>query len=153
MVEKANFLAHLGVLVVEDQMGMRKIIKTVLQQMGLKSVLEAQDGDEAWNMLSSRERTPSSTDVLSAAATSRAARFPIDLIISDWGMPGMTGLELLRAVRSDRRFQDIPFVMLTAENNRNDIVSAVEAGVTDYVVKPFTPNVLEAKLRSILEVE
>jgi two-component system chemotaxis response regulator CheY len=135
------------VLVVEDKMAMRKIIKSVLQQVGVKSILEAGDGLEALDMLRKRNKRHSGKGQ-PGADTSSAKR--IDFLICDWGMPRMSGLELLKIVRQDANLKSLPFMMLTAQTDRAQILHAMELGVTDYIIKPFTTSVLEAKLRAIL---
>lgn len=140
----------IGVLVVEDHMAMRKIVKTVLQAMGIKTVYEAADGAEAMTLLKSR----SVSKTLSRKSRSKdkidEPVYTIDLIISDVVMPRMDGIDLLAAVRSDKKLAKVPFFLLTAENSREQITRALELGVTDYIIKPFTATVLEQKLRSLL---
>ena len=134
-------------MVVEDQAGMRKIIKTVLNSIGVKNVIEAVDGADALTILRERNqgRVQSRTD-------KSPGRKAIDLIVCDWAMPRMTGIQLLAQVRDLRAYRDIPFIMLTAEDSAEQVKDAIALGVTDYIVKPFTPNILESKLRSILNI-
>jgi two-component system chemotaxis response regulator CheY len=120
-------------LVVDDFATMRKIIKKVLGELGYKNVVEAEDGKPALEML--KESTSSSE--------------PIDFIISDWNMPGMTGFDLLKTVRADNRFKDLPFMLVTAESEQKNIIEAAKAGVSDYVVKPFNASTLRVKLESV----
>lgn len=120
------------VLVVDDFKTMRKIIRNCLGQLGFKNVKEAPDGKEALQML----REPGSS---------------FGLIISDWNMPSMPGIELLREVRADNNLKKIPFVMVTAEGQKENILDAAKAGVSQYVIKPFTPEILQEKLLSVLQ--
>lgn len=117
------------VLVVDDFATMRRIIRNLLQDLGFTSVAEADDGNTAWPMLQNGS---------------------YDLLITDWNMPGMPGLDLLKAVRADARLAKLPVLMLTAEAKREQIVEAAQAGVNGYVIKPFTAETLKAKLEKIL---
>ncbi len=123
-------LDSLKVLLVEDKREMRLIVRTVLISMGIKNISESEDGEEALFKL--RELTP-------------------DLIISDWNMPRKNGIELLAAVRQDPKLAQVPFFMLTSENDVSHIQEAVDLGVTDYLVKPFQANILEGKIKKILQ--
>ena len=116
------------VLVVDDMMTMRKIVSNACKKMGFTNIVEAADGVIAWTAISS-------------AAT------PFGLIISDWNMPNCTGLDLLKRVRSDGRYKHLPFLLVTAESEGKQVVEALQAGVTGYVVKPFTADTLETKLK------
>jgi len=116
------------VLVVDDFATMRRIVKGVLKQLGFSEILEAEDGDVALKELK-KER--------------------VGLIVSDWNMPNMTGLDLLKAVKEDNQLKDIPFLMVTAEGQKENVVQAVQAGVSNYIVKPFTPETFSAKLEKI----
>lgn len=117
------------ILIVDDFATMRRIVKNILTQMGFKNFIEADDGTSAWDIL---QKEPD-----------------IKLIVSDWNMPQMTGLELLKKVRADERFADIPFLMVTAEAQKENIVEAVKHKVSNYIVKPFTPEVLNEKIEKI----
>ncbi len=117
------------ILVVDDFATMRRIIRNLLQDLGFGSVAEADDGTTAWPMLQNGQ---------------------FDLLITDWNMPGMPGLELLKTVRADARLAKLPVLMLTAEAKREQIVEAAQAGVNGYVIKPFTAEVLKSKLEKIL---
>ena len=116
------------VLVVDDFATMRRIVKGVLKQIGYTKIVEATDGSIALDALKKEE---------------------VGLIVSDWNMPNMTGLELLKAVRGDEKFKDIPFIMVTAEGMKENVVEAVKAGVSNYVVKPFTPETFGEKLQAV----
>ncbi len=117
------------VLIVDDFATMRRILKNILKQLGFKNLLEADDGTTALEVLESNE---------------------IDLVISDWNMPKMTGLELLKAVRASEKYAKVPFLMVTAEAQKQNVIEAVQAGVSNYVVKPFTAEGISAKLERIL---
>ena len=116
------------VLIVEDFSTMRRILKNIFKQLGYNQILEADDGTTALEMLPNQK---------------------IDLIVSDWNMPKMSGLDLLKAVRADDAFKDIPFLMVTAEAQKENIIDAVEAGVSNYIVKPFTAEQISEKLEKI----
>jgi two-component system chemotaxis response regulator CheY len=118
------------ILVVDDFATMRKVIRNLLKQSGYENVTEAEDGVAAMSVLKSTK---------------------IDFVISDWNMPNMTGIELLRAVRSHNELSAMPFLMVTAESLKDSVVEAVKAGVSNYIVKPFTAEVLGEKIDKILE--
>ena len=119
---------NMKVLVVDDFATMRRIVKNILTQLGFKNITEADDGTSALDVLKSQK---------------------IDLIISDWNMPKMTGLDLLKAVRGDAGMADTPFIMVTAEAQQDNIILAVKAKVSQYIVKPFTADTLSEKLDKI----
>jgi two-component system, chemotaxis family, chemotaxis protein CheY len=116
-------------LVVDDFSTMRRIVKNLLHDLGYPNVTEADDGKTALPML-------------------QAGGF--DFLISDWNMPGMSGLDLIKAVRSDTKLAKLPVLMLTAEAKREQIIEAAQAGVNGYVIKPFTAETLKEKLDKIL---
>ena len=116
------------VLVVDDFATMRRIIKNVLKQIGFTQILEADDGTTALGVLKENK---------------------IDLIISDWNMPQMSGLDLLKTVRKEESTKEIPFVMVTAEAQKDNVLQAVQAGVTNYIVKPFTADAVKEKLTQV----
>lgn len=117
-------------LVVDDSSTMRRIIKNTLQRLGFEDVLEAEHGIEAWQVM---ERTPD-----------------INVLITDWNMPEMNGLELVRKVRADGRYDAMPIIMVTTEGGKAEVITALKAGVNNYIVKPFTPQVLKDKLEDVL---
>lgn len=117
-------------LVVDDFSTMRRIVKNLLNDLGYANVAEADDGQTAWPML-------------------QAGGF--DFLVTDWNMPGMPGLDLLKAVRADPRLAKMPVLMLTAEAKREQIIEAAQAGVSGYVIKPFTAITLKEKIDKILE--
>ncbi len=117
-------------LVVDDFSTMRRIIKNLLHDLGYQNVVEADDGNTALPLLQAGG---------------------IDFLITDWNMPGMPGLELLKAVRADAKLAKLPVLMLTAEAKREQIIEAAQAGVSGYVIKPFTAETLKEKLDKILD--
>ncbi len=118
----------LKVLVVDDMTTMRRILKNVLKQIGFTDLVEAENGQDALKKLKAGD---------------------IGFIVSDWNMPVMQGIDLLRAVRADADLKHLPFLMVTAEAQKDNIIEAVQAGVSNYVVKPFTAEALQAKLEKI----
>ena len=120
---------NLNFLVVDDFSTMRRIIKNLLHDLGYANVTEADDGNTALPLL-------------------KEGNF--DFLITDWNMPGMPGLELLKQVRADARLAKLPVLMLTAEAKREQIVEAAQAGVSGYVIKPFTAATLKEKIDKIL---
>lgn len=119
------------VLVVDDFPTMRRIVKTLLKQNGFTNFIEAEDGEDAYETL---KKNPD-----------------IEFIVSDWNMPKMTGIELLKTVRADPKFKHLPFLMVTAEAEKENIIEAVKSGVSNYVVKPFTGATLAEKLAKIFK--
>jgi two-component system chemotaxis response regulator CheY len=110
-------------------MTMRKLVGKTVKELGFTDLTEAADGALAW------------------AALEKASP-PIGLVISDWNMPNLSGLDLLKKVRADARFAKLPFVLVTAEAEQHQVVEAVKAGVSNYVVKPFTAQILKEKLET-----
>jgi two-component system, chemotaxis family, chemotaxis protein CheY len=121
---------NLKILVVDDFATMRKVIRNLLKQGGFENVVEAEDGVAALKVLQSQE---------------------VDFVISDWNMPNMSGLELLKAVRGNDDLKGLPFLMVTAEALKDNVVAAVKAGVSNYIVKPFTAEVLTEKIEKIVK--
>ncbi|MCA9772786.1 MAG: chemotaxis response regulator CheY [Myxococcales bacterium] len=119
---------EMRILVVDDFSTMRNIIKNILRQLGYNNIIEADSGKTALQKLAEK---------------------PVDLVISDWNMPVMDGLELLKRIRASAELKSIPVVMVTAEAKKENIIEAVQAGVSNYIVKPFTPEVLEQKLEKV----
>lgn len=115
------------ILVVDDMMTMRKIVARTCKELGFSDITEASDGQLGWEALQS-------------------APVPLELVISDWNMPNCTGIDLLRRVRSDTRYKKIPFMLLTAESEGHQVAEAVKAGVDNYIVKPFTMEILQVKM-------
>lgn len=118
------------ILVVDDFSTMRRIVKNLLKDLGFTNVDEADDGNTALPKLQSGK---------------------YDFLITDWNMPGMTGLDLLKKVRQDPNLKGLPVLMVTAEAKKEQIVAAAQAGVNGYVVKPFTAAVLKEKIEKIFE--
>jgi len=116
-------------MVVDDFSTMRRIVRKILKDLQFKEVFEAENGAEALKLLESTK---------------------VDLIVSDWNMPTMTGLELLKRVRADERLKGLPFMMVTAEAQKENIIEAIQAKVSNYVVKPFSPEVFAEKLAKII---
>lgn len=117
------------VLIVDDYKTMLRIIRNLLKQIDIENVEEASDGQEALNKL-------------------RAGHF--GLVISDWNMAPMTGLDLLKEVRADARLKDTPFIMITAESKTENVVAAKQAGVSNYIVKPFNAETLREKIEKVM---
>jgi two-component system chemotaxis response regulator CheY len=118
------------ILVVDDMGTMRKLVMRVCKEVGFTDLIEAADGVLAWNQL----------------ITSNP---PVGLVISDWNMPNCTGLELLKKLRGDPKYKQIPFMLVTAEAEQHQIIQALTAGVNGYIVKPFTAATLKEKLESV----
>lgn len=121
------------ILVVDDMSTMRKILKNMLTKMGCTKLHEADDGAPAWDMIQQAHESGE----------------PFEFIVSDWNMPQMTGLDLLKNIREDDRFKDLPFLMVTAEAEQSNVVIAVKAGVSNFIVKPFAVTTLKEKIDKI----
>lgn len=119
----------LKILIVDDFPTMRRIVRTLMKQNGYTNLTEAEDGEQALRMLN--------------------VEMDYEMVVSDWNMPNMTGLELLKAVRADAKLKHLPFLMVTAEAEKENIIEAVKAGVSNYIVKPFTGQALKDKLDKI----
>jgi two-component system, chemotaxis family, chemotaxis protein CheY len=118
------------ILVVDDFSTMRRIVKNVLKQLGYDNVEEAEDGNQALSKL-------------------KAGGF--GFMVSDWNMPNMDGLDLLKSIRADAALKDLPILMVTAEAEKEKVITAIQAGVNSYVVKPFTAEVFSEKMEKIFE--
>ena len=116
------------ILVVDDFSTMRRIVRNILKQIGHTDVDEAENGKEALQKLKQQD---------------------FDFVISDWNMPTMTGLDLLKAVRADPQLKGMPFLMVTAESKQENVVEAIKAGVNNYIVKPFTAETVNEKLSKL----
>ena len=125
----ASIDLNLPVLIVDDYKTMLRIIRNLLKQLGFNNVDEAMDGSQALQKL--REKDYS-------------------LVISDWNMEPMSGLQLLKEVRTDNKLKELPFIMITAESKSENVVAAKEAGVSNYIVKPFNAATLKSKLTSVI---
>jgi len=118
------------ILIVDDFSTMRRIIKNLLRDLGFNNTAEADDGSTALPILQSGS---------------------FDFLVTDWNMPGMTGIDLLKAVRADAKLSKLPVLMVTAEQKRDQIIEAAQAGVNGYIVKPFTAITLKEKIDKIFE--
>ena len=118
------------ILVVDDMVTMRRIVKNILKQLGFGNVDEAENGQEALQKL-------------------KADTF--GFVVSDWNMPVMTGIDMLRAIRADEKLKAIPVLMVTAEAQQSNLIEAVQAGVSNYIVKPFTAEVMQEKIGKIFK--
>ena len=118
------------VLVVDDMVTMRRIVKNILKQLGFGNVDEAENGQEALQKL-------------------RADTF--GFVVCDWNMPVMTGIDMLRAIRADETLKAIPVLMVTAEAQQSNLIEAVQAGVSNYIVKPFTAETMQEKITKIFK--
>jgi len=121
---------NIRILIVDDFSTMRRIVKNLLHDLGYVNTSEADDGKSAWSVL-------------------QASTF--DLVVTDWNMPGMTGLDLLKNIRADARLAALKVLMVTAEAQRDQIIEAAKAGVNGYIIKPFTAVTLKEKLEKIAQ--
>jgi two-component system, chemotaxis family, chemotaxis protein CheY len=122
--------SNLKFLVVDDFATMRRIIRNLLKELGFSNVDEAEDGVDALKKLRSEQ---------------------FDFVVSDWNMPNMTGIDLLRNIRADAQLKSLPVLMVTAEAKKENIIAAAQAGASGYVVKPFTAATLDEKLKKIFQ--
>ena len=122
--------ANMKFLVVDDFSTMRRIVRNLLKELGFTNVQEAEDGVDALNRLRGED---------------------FDFVVSDWNMPNMTGIELLRTIRSDDKLKHLPVLIVTSEAKRENIIEAAQADASGYVVKPFTAGTLDKKLKKIFE--
>lgn len=125
------FALETKILVVDDMPSIRDLVSSHLKSMGYKDLTEAEDGQEAWQIIQKQLQDGK----------------PFQLVISDWNMPKMKGLELLKQVRANPATAQLPFVLLTSESEREQVTEAVLAGVSQYVVKPFSGKIFEEKLK------
>jgi len=121
---------NMNILVVDDFSTMRRIVKNLLAEIGFNNIVEADDGKTALPILEGGG---------------------IDFLVTDWNMPGMPGIDLLKAVRADPKLSSLPVLMVTAEAKREQIMEAAQAGVNGYVVKPFTADTLKEKVDKVFE--
>ncbi len=121
---------NMKILIVDDFSTMRRIVKNLLRDLGFNNTQEADDGITALPMLKNGD---------------------FDFVVTDWNMPGMQGIDLLRSIRSDANLKHLPVLMITAEAKREQIIEAAQAGVNGYIVKPFTAATLKEKLDKIFE--
>lgn len=121
--------ANMKILVVDDFSTMRRIVRNLLKELGFANVTEAEDGVDALNKLRGEGN--------------------FEFVVSDWNMPNMTGIDLLKTIRGDAALKHLPVLMVTAEAKRENIIEAAQAGASGYVVKPFTAATLDEKLKKI----
>lgn len=121
---------NMKIMVVDDMSTMRRIVRNILKQLGFANVEEAENGKEALDKMK---------------------QAPYGFVVSDWNMPVMSGIELLKAIRADGSLKDIPVLMVTAEAQKENIVEAVQAGVSNYIVKPFTAEIMQEKMAKIFK--
>lgn len=119
----------INILIVDDHPLTRNMVRAILKGLGFENVQQAENGQ---------------------IAVQRILEEPVDLVICDWNMPVMSGLEVLQQIRSDSKFKKLPFLMLTAEAYRENVTAAMQSGVSDYIIKPFTAEVLGSKIERIL---
>lgn len=119
---------NMPILVVDDFSTMRRIVRNCLKVIGFDNVTEADDGKNALDKLKANE---------------------FKFIISDWNMPNMMGIDLLKAVRADPKLKTLPFLMVTAESQKENVIEAAKAGVNQYIIKPFTADVLQIKMEAV----
>lgn len=120
------------VLVVDDSSTMRRIIVNTLSRLGYKDCLQGADGIEGWDALSTNS--------------------DVGIVVTDWNMPNMNGLEFVKKIRAEKKYSDVPIIMVTTEGGKAEVITALKAGVNNYIVKPFTPQVLKEKLQAVLGV-
>ncbi len=125
------FPADTRILVIDDMPSIRELVKNTLKTMGFKNLQEAGDGEDGLKVL----------------LQANSSGYPIQLVISDWNMPKMKGLDLLKHLRATTDFVNLPFVLLTSESERDQVTEAVLAGVSQYIVKPFSAKIFEDKLK------
>lgn len=119
---------NMKILVVDDMSTMRRIVKNILKQLGFSNMEEAENGQEALQKLRAE---------------------PFGFVVTDWNMPVMPGIEMLRAIRADEKLKHIPVLMVTAEAQKENLIEAIQAGVNNYVVKPFTAETMQEKINKI----
>lgn len=124
------FPLNTNILIVDDMSTMRKMIRKMLTEIGYTNLTEAADGALGWQEIST-------------------AKVPFGLVISDWNMPNSTGIDLIKRIRADGRFKGLPFLMVTAESDTEQVKEAVLSGVDNYIVKPFTAETLKEKIQTI----
>ncbi|MEI7974333.1 MAG: response regulator [Bdellovibrio sp.] len=126
------FPISIRVLVVDDMPTLRELVKQQLKSLGLSNIQEAEDGEAAWLMMKKAEQIGQA----------------FEFVISDWNMPKLSGIDLLKKVRTEAKWTQLPFVLLTSESERDNVTEAILSGVSQYIVKPFTQKAFEEKLKS-----
>lgn len=135
VTEMPRKYANLSVLVVDDHMLMRRLVTQQLKRIGFDKIDNAVNGQDAWNRM--EEANQSGTD--------------FDIIMLDWGMPVMNGIELLRKCRSEEKYSDVAFVMLTGECEQKNVLDALQSGATSYIVKPVSQETMVEKVKNVVE--
>ncbi|MDH4122358.1 MAG: response regulator [Deltaproteobacteria bacterium] len=126
-----NIDKNLKILVAEDNLNLRKVLVNILKKIGFQEIQEADDGENAWEMVQ---------------------KGGVDLVLTDWAMPGLTGLELLDKIRSaDAPLKTIPVMMITAADTKSSIMTAGKHGIDGYIIKPFSVNTVIEKLQEVLQ--
>lgn len=133
MNQKVSLPPTLKILVVDDMPSVREMVKTCLGAFGFKNVMKATDGNQAWEMIVAEAQ----------------ANEPFELIVSDINMPKCNGLKLLKMIRANGTFKDVPVLMVSTESETDVIMSAIEAGANNYILKPFTKEIMKEKLIAI----
>lgn len=123
---------HARILIVDDMPSIREMVRKHLKGLGYQNIFESEDGSDAFYQIVNQYEK----------------KEPIDLVVSDWNMPKMKGIELLKAVRGHAKVKDVPFVLLTSESERQQVTEAVLAGVSQYIIKPFSGKTFEEKINS-----
>lgn len=123
------------ILIVDDMTPMRTLVKGQVRNLGYRNLIEADNGRKAFDMLLNQHKIGK----------------PVGVILSDWNMPVMTGIEFLKKVRSTDPFKSLPFIMITAESEKAQILEAIKNGVSNYVMKPFTPKMFQDKFKAVWE--
>ena len=127
------FPLTIRILIVDDMPAMRQLVKGECRKLGYKNLIDAENGRDAWAILE----------------TQRDLGQPIELVLSDWNMPVMTGIALLEKVRHEPGMQTLPFLLITAEGEQRQVLQAIQGGVSNYLVKPFTPATFKQKLEMV----
>ncbi len=127
------FSTSIRILVVDDMPTIRDLVKTQMKTLGYSQFLEAGNGEEAWKILNDQ----------------KSAGSPVELVICDWNMPVLSGLELLKRVRKTPEWAQLPFVLLTSESERDQVTEAILSGVSQYIIKPFSARIFDEKLKHV----
>lgn len=126
------FAINTRILIIDDMPSIRELVRGQLRSMGFVDIVEAEDGEQGWRLIEEKY----------------SEAVPFQLVISDWNMPNLKGLDLLKRVRSKTQFIGLPFILLTSEAEREQVTEAVMAGVSQYIVKPFSGRTFEDKLKT-----
>jgi two-component system chemotaxis response regulator CheY len=128
-----SFPSNTRILIIDDMATMRQVIRASLHELGYTDMAEADDGSTAWPLITKAQE----------------AGTPFQLIISDWNMPNLSGIDLLKKVRGVDALKQLPFIFVTAENGKEHVVQALQAGVSSYITKPFTAQTMQQKLDAV----